>query len=168
MSGTLRPVLESCEPAAVLRHVGERFVGKAKARGVTLKITQEGTLPETIEADQRLMKLACCELLDVALARCSSREMVAVVSVRGEEPDRAMVVRVTGGPISTPTESASGAPSGLSLLRQLAQIMGGRLELKSEGGQTELALALPMAREASLNLTKPNEGEGDSPERSAA
>ena len=168
VSGTLKPVLESCEPAAVLRHVGERFVGKAKARGVTLKITQEGTLPETIEADQRLMKLACCELLDVALARCSSREMVAVVSVRGEEPDRAMVVRVTGGPISTPTESASGAPSGLSLLRQLAQIMGGRLELKSEGGQTELALALPMAREASLNLTEPAKGEGESPERSAA
>lgn len=168
VSGTLKPKLEVCQPAAVLRHVGERFVSKAKARGVTLKITQEGTLPETIEADQRLMKLACCELLDVALARCSTREMVAVASVLGEEPDRAMVVRVKGGPVSAPTDSAPGAPTGLSLLRQLAEVMGGKLELKSESGETELALVLPMAQEVSLNLTdRAGEG-GDAPERSAA
>ncbi len=158
VSGTLRPILEHCEPAAVLRHVGERFVAKAKARGVTLKITQEGTLPGAFEADPRLVKLACCELLDVALARCSSREMVAVASVRGEEPDQSLVVRVKGGPVSAPGDTAPGAPSGLSLLRQLAEVMGGTLELNSQGGQTELALVVPMAREVSLNLTNPDRG----------
>ena len=166
VSGTLRPSLEHCEPAAVLRHVGERFVGKAKARGVTLKITQEGTLPESFEADARLVKLACCELLDVALSRCSSREMVAVASVRGQEPNQALVVRVKGGPVSAPTESAHGAPSGLSLLRQLAEVMGGKLELTNDGGQTEIALVVPMAREVSLNLDNPDRG--DQTDRHAA
>ena len=171
VSGTLKPRLEACQPAAVLRHVGERFVGKAKARGVTLKITQEGKLPESIEADQRLVKLACCELLDVALARCSTREMVAVASVRGEEPDRAMVVRIKGGPVASPTDAAPGAPTGLSLLRQLAEVMGGKLDLKSESGETELALVLPLAQEASLNMPEQSDRAddgGDAPERSAA
>lgn len=144
VSGTLKPVLEACEPAAVLRHVGERFVAKAKARGVTLRITQEGTLPGAFEADARLLKLACGELLDVALTRCSTREMVAVAGVRGEEPNMSLVVRIKGGPISAPTESAPGAPAGLSLLRQLAEVMGGELELTSQGGQTEMALVVPI------------------------
>lgn len=148
VSGTLRPVLEACEPASVLRHVGERFVGKAKARGVTLRITQEGTLPGTFEADARLVKLACCELLDVALTRCSTREMVAVAGVRGAEPNMELVVRIKGGPISAPTESAPGAPGGLSLLRQLAEVMGGSLELTTQGGQTEMALVVPMGTDA--------------------
>lgn len=144
VSGTLRPVLAPCAPAGVLRHVGERFVAKAKARGVTLRITQEGTLPGAFEADARLLKLACGELLDVALTRCSTREMVAVAGVRGEEPNMSLVVRIKGGPISAPTESAPGAPAGLSLLRQLAEVMGGQLELTSQGGQTEMALVVPI------------------------
>ena len=138
---------------------------------MTLKITQEGKLPESIEADQRLVKLACCELLDVALARCSTREMVAVASVRGEEPDRAMVVRIKGGPVASPTDAAPGAPTGLSLLRQLAEVMGGKLDLKSESGETELALVLPLAQEASLNMPEQSDRAddgGDAPERSAA
>lgn len=154
VSGTLKPVFEACKPTDVLRHVGERFVGKAKARGVVLKINQEGELPETIEADARLLKLACCELLDVALGRCSSREMVAVASVQGEQPDESLVVRVTGGPISSPDETRSGAPTGLSLLRRLCESIGGKLETVTDGGKTELSVVIPIAREASLSLTE--------------
>ncbi|MFI4870297.1 MAG: PAS domain S-box protein [Phycisphaerales bacterium JB061] len=153
VSGTLRPVFESCEPAAVLRHVGERFVGKAKARGVTLKINQEGELPQSIEADSRLMKLACCELLEVALTRCSTRDMVAVVSVRGDQPDESLVVSVAGGPISTPSDEPMGAPAGLSLLRQLCQTLGGRLETVNDSGKTELSVVIPIAREATLKVS---------------
>jgi len=153
VSGTLRPVLEECEPAAVLRHVGERFVGKAKARGVTLKINQEGELPDVVEADTRLLKLACCELLEVALLRCSTREMVAIASVRGDHPDESLVVSVTGGPVSAPTDEPLGAPAGLSLLRQLCQTLGGSLEITTDSGKTELAVVIPIAREATLSLS---------------
>ena len=97
--------------------------------------------------------------------------MVAVASVRGEEPDRAMVVRIKGGPVASPTDAAPGAPTGLSLLRQLAEVMGGKLDLKSESGETELALVLPLAQEASLNMPEQSDRAddgGDAPERSAA
>ncbi len=169
VSGTLRPVFESCEPAAVLRHVGERFVGKAKARGVTLKINQEGELPQSIEADSRLMKLACCELLEVALTRCSTRDMVAVVSVRGDQPDESLVVSVAGGPISTPSDEPMGAPAGLSLLRQLCQTLGGRLETVNDSGKTELSVVIPIAREATLKVsTDEVENDGDQSREDAA
>jgi len=137
----------------VLRHVGERFVGKAKARGVTLKINQEGELPDVVEADTRLLKLACCELLEVALLRCSTREMVAIASVRGDHPDESLVVSVTGGPVSAPTDEPLGAPAGLSLLRQLCQTLGGSLEITTDSGKTELAVVIPIAREATLSLS---------------
>ncbi|GAB5496688.1 MAG: hypothetical protein Phyf2KO_17680 [Phycisphaerales bacterium] len=168
-SGTLKPAFEECVPTDVLRHVGERFVGKAGARGVSLKINQEGDLPATIEADPRLLKLACCELLEVALGRCSSREMVAVASVQGSQPDESLVLRVAGGPISAPGETKPGAPSGLSLLRRLCELLGGSLKTESEAGKTELSVVIPIAREASLSLSSANseQSEGTTQEDAA-
>lgn len=145
VSRTLRPEYEVCEPPKLLRLVGERFVKKAKARGVSLKITQSGPLPDTFEADPRLLRLACCELLELALERCPGREMVAAASMSGDSPHASLVVRVTGGHVTEPSQTHLGAPTGLSFLRQLAETLGGRLETTAQSGSTELALILPVA-----------------------
>ncbi|MEM9663164.1 MAG: PAS domain S-box protein [Planctomycetota bacterium] len=143
VSGTLTPSVSEFSPRGVLRTVGQRLLWETTARGIKLRIKQEGELPEAVTSDERLFRLACVELLAIGVDRCLSPELRATVAATGGEGDDPGMVelRIQGGPVSAPKEDRIGAPGGFALLRAIAEVLGGRFEVIEESAGTKLVLA---------------------------
>ena len=144
VSGTLTPAVGTFSPRHVLRTVGQRLLWEASARGVKLRIKQDGELPAEVTSDERLFRLACVELLSLGVERCSSAELRATVRAvegPGNEAPGTIELRVAGGPVSAPKWDAVGSPGGFALVRSIARLLGGRFEVIEESSGTQLVLS---------------------------
>lgn len=160
VSGTLSPSVTEFSPRNVLRTVGQRLLWDASARGVKLRIKQNGELPKAMTSDERLFRLACVELLSIGVDRCSSSELRAVVgapTAEGDDDPGLIELRINGGPVSAPRHDQIGSPGGFALLRSIAKLLGGRFEVieSSTGTQLVLAVSTAMATNAGFDLSGP-------------
>lgn len=157
-TGSLKSNPTPFGPRDLLKSVGQRLVGDAKARGVSLRISQANRLPDRIIGDERLLRVACTELLWYAIERCSTKELRAVARLVEHAGSQCLELSITGGAVSAPTGTGEGAPSGLALLRSLAPALGGVFETVTEGAETTLTLRIP-ASEATLATGDANDDE---------
>ncbi|MEL7484810.1 MAG: hypothetical protein AAFN41_10705, partial [Planctomycetota bacterium] len=169
VSGTLTPAIAEFSPRGVLRTVGQRLLWETTARGIKLRIKQEGELPAAMSSDERLFRLACVELLAIGVDRCASPELRATVAAKGDEgeegPDT-IELRIAGGPVSAPRQDRIGTPGGFALLRAIAQLLGGRFEVIEEASGTQLVLAASakLAGNTMFDLSGPLGDDGESPD----
>ncbi len=159
VSGTLSASVSEFSPRGVLRTVGQRLLWATTARGVKLRIKQEGELPAAMTSDERLFRLACVELLAIGVDRCLSPELRATVAAKAGEGDGpgTIELRISGGPVSAPKQDRIGTPGGFALLRAITQLLGGRFEVieGSAGTQLVLSASTKLAGNAAFGLGQP-------------
>lgn len=146
VSGTLESLPESCAIKETLTRVGRRAAVAAKRRGVTLRLSQHGELPDSLTTDPRLFALACAELLRFGVDRCAGREIKAVAStdLAGSPPTLTMTIHAGTATLATEPDETPGLPSGLALVRRLAASLEGALEIRQERDGTTLVLRVPL------------------------
>jgi PAS domain S-box-containing protein len=142
-SGTLTALPAAADPKSILRTVGQRLVGEAKARGVVLRISQGTKLPDAVMLDAGLLRIVSTELLAFSIDRCSARELRAIGGYHPGESGSFLELSITGGPVSTPGAAHQGAPKGLAVIKAVAKTMGGDLEINTAGDETTLLLRVP-------------------------
>ncbi len=159
---TVRP--EALEVAAWLRGVHARHAAAAQARGLRLWLAVQPGCPDEVSTDPARLNQVLDHLLANALKFTEQGEVALIA--RGE--DAGLVIEVTDTGIGmSPDKLASvfdrfnaalgsfdhagqGAGLGLPLARQLVQLLGGRMTLRSLPGQgTTVALWLPPRAEPS-------------------
>ena len=137
--------------------------GRTQAKGLQLEATFDPALPETIIGDAARIRELLVHLIDNAI-KFTSHGKVTVALARDHDRLRA-VVRDTG--IGIPADrqaqifesfhqgeaglsrSYPGLGLGLSLVRKLASLMGGKIEVESEPGiGSAFTLLIPLGRQA--------------------
>ena len=153
-------------PAALMQGVADLYRVRALEKGITLKLSLAEPCPAALSGDPTRLRQILLNLVDNAIKFTSQGEVE--LSARFEaDSDRAicrLTVRDTG--IGIPVESLThlfeafsqadssttrrfgGTGLGLTVSRQLAELMGGALEVESEPGQGSrftLELSLPLS-----------------------
>jgi signal transduction histidine kinase len=149
-AGQLRVAREPVELARVAETVAEEFAPAARAEERVLEVEHDGG-PRVLGDEQRVLQIGRV-LVENALVHTQPRTRVRIRAGDGR-----LVVEDEGAGI--PAEHvehvferfyridgqlASGSGLGLAIARELAQAMGGSLEVESEPGRTAFTLRLPV------------------------
>jgi signal transduction histidine kinase len=140
---------------AVARTICEEFEAVARSRGHSIETDVDGA-PEGVGDEQRTIQIGRI-LLENALVHTPPGTRVRICA--GRENGRAVLTVEDAGPgIPSGQEEqvferfyrvdgavASGSGLGLAIARELAELMGGTIELESKPGSTMFRLALPSA-----------------------
>jgi signal transduction histidine kinase len=133
----------------------DEFAGLARSSGHRLEFTRNGAAP-AMGDEQRVLQIVRI-LVENALVHTPPGTDVRVAG--GRVDGRAEVTVADEGPGIEPDDrsqlferfyrghgtKASGSGLGLAIARELAQLMGGEIELESHPGRTVFALVLPAA-----------------------
>ncbi|MEO1583844.1 MAG: PAS domain S-box protein [Planctomycetota bacterium] len=142
-TGTLRAEAASVQPKDVLRAVGRRVAASATAKGVSLRISKDGELPDTLATDGGLLSLACDQLLGFAVDRCGSGEVRAIArSAEGGGIELSLAAAGATPPAdaSVGSSESAGVLRGLALVRAVAHVLGGTLEIEQTSAATDITL----------------------------
>lgn len=138
--------LVACDPSELLREVGGWLASASSARGTRLRVVGADTLPGSIAIAPALFRVACAELFMVCMPAVGGREVRAAVSA-GETtsgPHLTIEIERSSAPGFGHAESATpGAPTGLTLLRAIAERTGGELAVETHGQTITLSLRFP-------------------------
>ncbi len=140
---------------AVARTICEEFEAVARSRGHRIETDVDGS-PEGVGDEQRTIQIGRI-LLENALVHTPPGTRVRICAA--QENGRAVLTVEDAGPgIPSGQEEqvferfyrvdgavASGSGLGLAIARELAELMGGTIELESKPGSTTFRLALPSA-----------------------
>jgi signal transduction histidine kinase len=153
--------------AALAASAVDEFAGVARASEHSLTLTADGAA-NAVGDEQRALQIMRI-LVDNALVHTPAGTAVrvaaarqggnAVVRVEDDGPgipaagQNALFERFYRGP----STKASGSGLGLAIARELAALMGGRIELDSAPGRTVVTLVLP-AEDAGVSLPEPPSG----------
>ena len=138
-SGALALERQECALEPLAREVVAEFAAQAAAKGLALGFEREGSAPERVASDPRVVRKVLHHLVENAV-RHGAPGPVRVrlawrASATGQEPRAALTVTDSGPGI--PRERWSSlfdSGLGLGLSRRLAQALGGTLELESSPG----------------------------------
>jgi signal transduction histidine kinase len=154
-AGRLRVDREHVHLEEIARDLAEEFRGVAQSKQHPLEVVGEGAT--AIADEQRVFQIGRI-LVENALVHTAPGTPVRV-STSAEDGDAVLAVEDEGDGI--PTEHAghvferfyrvdgamtSGSGLGLAIARELAALMGGRIDLASRPGRTVFTLRLPAAR----------------------
>jgi len=160
-AGQLRVARAPVELARVADTVAEEFAPAARAEERVLEVEHDGG-PRVLGDEQRVLQIGRV-LVENALVHTPPRTRVRI-----RAGDGLLVVEDEGAGI--PAEHvehvferfyridgqlASGSGLGLAIARELAQVMGGSLEVESEPGRTVFTLRLPVEEEAETPTAEP-------------
>ncbi len=152
-TGRLAVAVENLDLARVAEDVAAEFGPRAAAREHVLEEAVDGSVPARGDAD-RVLQIARI-LVENALVHTPPGTRVRIAAVA--DGGRALLAVEDDGPGGIPPESqsqvfdrfyrlegtlASGSGLGLAIARELAELMGGRIELDSAPGRTRFALVL--------------------------
>jgi signal transduction histidine kinase len=157
-SGRLHVETQPVELSSVAGAAVEEFSGIARASEHPIEFARNGPA-EALGDPQRVLQIARI-LLENALVHTPPGTAVEVAVRRAN--GRAELSVVDGGPGITSEDraelfdrfyrgdstKASGSGLGLAIAKQLAELMGGRIELDSEPGHTVFSLVLPTEKPA--------------------
>jgi CheY-like chemotaxis protein len=169
--------LRKSSPADLVRQVCAKWETKAQARHTNLTCTIHNSVPDTITFDEFRYEQCLNNLLSNALKFSQGGNVNVILTTAGTADNRQLVlaVRDTGigmteaslEKIFIPFKQADktissrygGTGLGLSIVKDLIELMGGRVTVKSEPNKgTLFAISLPLEAEE----TKPNESASDS------
>ena len=178
-SGRLELFVETFDVRELARSVVDDFGGQAESKGLRLElIAPDG--PLHFDSDARLVRLVLVNLVANALKFTAHGEVTVRVEVRGERCE--MRVRDTGpgiepsmrvtvfepfiqGEAANHVQHSQGAGLGLSLVREMLNALGGRIELESEVGTgSTFSISLPRAQLPAHSETRP-QARGEEPVR---
>ncbi len=155
--------------SALLKDVLNLYVPRADAKNLALRLERDENLPDWVRGDPLRVRQILLNLLDNAIKFTPAGEIGLGVSRIENAPNRLLfTVRDSGIGMNEETQSrvfqafsqADGSVSrkyggtglGLTICRQLAELMGGELTLESapgEGSTFRLSLPLPFAHSGS-------------------
>ena len=169
--------LRKSSPADLVRQVCAKWETKAQARHTSLTCTIHNSVPDTITFDEFRYEQCLNNLLSNALKFSQGGSVNVILTTAGTADNRQLVlaVRDTGigmteaslEKIFIPFKQADktissrygGTGLGLSIVKDLIELMGGRVTVKSEPNKgTLFAISLPLEAEE----TKPKESASDS------
>lgn len=156
-----------------LRDIVELYIPRADAKQLALRLERRPLLPTWVCGDPVRIRQILLNLLDNAIKFTRQGEVRLVVEPMPESPGMIHFIVRDTGPGMTPdvqsrvfqafsqgdgsvTRKFGGTGLGLTICRQLAELMGGTLTLESipDAGSTfHLILPLPAARAPKLELT---------------
>ena len=152
-AGRLQIDLDEVDLGELARDLVEEFAPLARSSGHSVEAVVEGD-PTALADQQRALQIGRI-LVENALLH--TPEGTAVRAVARREDERAQLLVVDDGP-GIPAEHAghvferfyrvdggraSGSGLGLAIAQELAELMGGSIELKSRPGETRFVLVLP-------------------------
>ena len=155
-AGQLRLESEPLDLASLAEVLASEFTGVAVATGHDVEVVSEGRAPEALADELRALQIGRV-LLENAIRHTAPDTAVTVrAGTRGGWPVLEVEDRGPGIPpehagqvferfFRVDGTRASGSGLGLAIARELAEAMGGTLELESEPGRTVFRLQLPAA-----------------------
>jgi len=142
------------EPQQLISEIHEQFSGTVEKKGLTLESVTDGLLAQHYRSDPRRLRQMLANLLSNAIKFTAQGQISIRASEAGRNGDTAILefsVTDTGIGIaadtrallfqpfsqidSSSTRRYSGSGLGLSMVRSLAQLMGGEVGVESEPGQ---------------------------------
>ena len=164
-AGRLVPAVEPIDLADLASELAGEFGPRAAATGHTLDLSATDDVPARGDAERTLQIGRV--LVENAIVHTPAGTTVRVVA--GREGGRATLAVANDGP-AIPERSreqifhrfyrldgtrASGSGLGLAIARELAEVMGGRIELDGRGGWTTFRLVLSADTDADERLRAP-------------
>lgn len=148
-SGQQQLERQPCDCAELLEHARQRFAGQAQSQGVGLDVELQPSLPR-LSLDVLLMERLIDNLLGNALRHTSSGGQIRLLGRRHD--GRAVMIGVQDSGEGIPYSQQArvfepfvqvgrrqgGAGLGLALCKEIAQLHGGRLGVRSRPGQGTL------------------------------
>jgi PAS domain S-box-containing protein len=151
-AGKLEFEMSRCSPNSLISQVIAVLSVRAKQKGIGLSFEWSGTVPDTIETDPTRVRQALTNLVGNAIKFTESGQVRVVARVLpGRDPQLAVAVGDSGigmkpdvlNRIFTPFSQADtsitrrfgGTGLGLSISKQIAEALGGRIEVASEFGK---------------------------------
>ncbi|MET0794547.1 MAG: ATP-binding protein [Polyangiaceae bacterium] len=169
-SGRLELFVETFDVRELARSVVDDFGAQAESKGLKLfLIARDGTLD--FDSDARLLRLVLVNLVANALKFTARGEVTVSVELRADRCE--LRVRDTGpgiepnmrvtvfepfiqGESANNRQYSQGAGLGLSLVREMLQALGGRIELESEVGKgSTFSVSVPRAALAKVGEASP-------------
>ncbi len=153
-AGRLRVESHALDLGGLARTVADEFAGVARAEHHTLEVAVEGEV-NALGDEQRVLQIARI-LVENALVHTAKGKSVRISASAGERAVLSVEDEGDGIPPEQQAhvfdrfyrihgELAAGSGLGLAIARELAELMGGSLELDSEPGRTVFSLSLPLA-----------------------
>lgn len=153
----------------LLREVLEFYIPRTDAKGLALRLERHEGLADWVHGDALRLRQILLNLLDNAVKFTQEGEIRVVVESLAQHPGQIRFSVQDTGPGMSPevqarvfqaftqgdgsiTRRFGGTGLGLTICRQLAELMGGSLELESvpdQGSRFQLTLPLPAATTAS-------------------
>jgi PAS domain S-box-containing protein len=167
--------------AGLLKDVVDLYVPRADAKNLALRLERDANLPDWVRGDPLRLRQILLNLLDNALKFTEQGEIRLHVSCAPLAPNE-LLFRVSDTGIGMSLEAqgrifqafsqADGSVSrkyggtglGLTICRQLAELMGGDLTLESTPGQgSTFSLRLPLPFIQTIPLVQPSDAEAATP-----
>jgi PAS domain S-box-containing protein len=174
-AGKMAVDVVECVPADILREVGSLLTVKAREKGVDLKVRTDGPIPAAIQSDATRLRQILVNLAGNSV-KFTEKGSVTITARMGDtsNPAHAMmdfVVSDTGIGMtpeqmnkifgafsqaeSSTTRKFGGTGLGLTISRQLAQMLGGDIEVASEHGKgSTFTVHVDVGRVDSLELVE--------------
>lgn len=175
--------LHDGSPAEVVESVCKKWQDKARDNNTSLSFTIHPDVPATVEFDDYRYEQCLSNLLSNAIKFTPGGNIKVLLAPNGEGENRHLILAVKDNGIGMSKESQSkiflpftqadksisgrfgGTGLGLSIVKDLVDLMGGRINVKSEPEKgTVFAIALPMPAQtlaATPNATPQPLGTGD-------
>jgi PAS domain S-box-containing protein len=181
-AGKLQAALRPCAPEQVVAEVTTALRPRVESKGLALSVEYATPIPATIETDALRLRQILVNLLSNAIkftergwirvriafdtTTAGRPELVFEVSDSGigiTEADQARLFEPffrAAAPESDPETVGTGL--GLAISRRMAELLGGRLSVRSRPGQgSTFTLALPVDPARGLKLILPREQRGE-------
>jgi signal transduction histidine kinase/DNA-binding response OmpR family regulator len=165
-AGRLSLEVSDFEPRASLAEAMDLVRSEAQAKGVALRTETDADVPFTVAGDVGRLRQILINLLGNAVKFTAAGEVAAHLGVESRSGD-AIVLRLTVSDTgigiardaldtifqpfvqagSTAVSQYGGSGLGLAICRQLVELMGGRIEVRSEVGRgSTFVFTVPVAR----------------------
>lgn len=170
-------VPEITAPRVLMRNIKALWEERAKRNNSQLSVHITDSVPDTLIIDPLRYQQCLNNLLSNAIKFTNNGQIDVVCTVvqRGEAPLFVTAVRDTGigmtpnqlSDVFTPFQQATdqtaahygGTGLGMSIVKRLSEVMGGKVSVKSEQGKgTTFALTLPLKRREGERRTLPRPG----------
>jgi signal transduction histidine kinase/CheY-like chemotaxis protein len=162
-AGRMRVRKAEFDPGAVIKEVVKGFQGVAKGKGLSLSAVVDPAVPGRVLGDSRFLRQILSNLIGNSLKFTDAgRVDLEAVSFPGRlgEPRLLVVVRDTGVGIprdkiehvfepfmqadGSTTRSYEGTGLGLAIVRDLVRLLGGSIEVDSDGSGSVFYVSIPL------------------------
>ena len=162
-AGRLRVTFVSCSLRAIAKEVAESLAVRAESKGLTIHVESNALVPWVIQTDPVRLRQILTNLIENAIKFTPSGQITLRLEILDEADTSMVLIDVADNGIGlspeamthlfepfyrVPGANTDGSGLGLTISRQLAEALGGRITVQSEPGLgTTFRLLLPLSKE---------------------